>query len=57
MDFMLYMGFVAAFGLLGALVYYVMEVGRELKEISANLSKIVKFLERTKGTKKMKVDG
>ena len=46
MDFILSLGFFAAFGMFGALVYYVMGIGKELKEISDNLSKIAKHLEQ-----------
>lgn len=46
MDFMLSVGFIGAFGMFGALVYYVMEVGGKLKEISNHLSEIAKHLEQ-----------
>ena len=46
MDFILSLGFFAAFGMFGALVYYVMDIGKELKEISDNLSIIANHLEQ-----------
>ena len=46
MDFILSLGFFAAFGMFGALVYYVMDMGKSLREISDSLSKIAKHLEQ-----------
>ena len=46
MDFIMLVGFSGAFGMFGALVYYIMEVSRELKEISNSLSEIAKHLKQ-----------